>query len=300
MMIADGAKVEEGAQVVNFKRISPSNSTSWNATSPSNTTIPSNTTESSNSPIDPLGDRLDREAVTAMFRSSVADYGFPESSAFYSFTPAQRRMISNLLTLQAGVPLSDRVLAATIIALLQQKIMHESEFAETASQIEKAQNIVQGAIEDIFKVYGFDPMVDGKPVAIWGDDGDGSWDRTRFTVSEDKSEQSQEQEKELEPASTHILDSRSPKKKKASKADNPPPTCPNGSPIPYSGIRDCPPATKWQLAQHQDRELTRHLSKKEKADMKRDHTRIATTTFAAIACAISRVFCPALAVQGVI
>ncbi|KAG4444491.1 hypothetical protein IFR05_000082 [Cadophora sp. M221] len=300
---ADGTKVDKGAELVYLKQASPSSSTSWNTTTSSNVTIPSNTTtlssttESSNIPIDPLGDRVDRAAITSMFQSSVADYGFPDSSAVHSMTPAQQTMISNLITLHADLPPSDHALAATIIALLEQKIMHESNSTKVASQIEEAQTIVQGAIEDVFKVYGFDPAGDGKPVTIWGDDGDGSWDRTLITVSDDKSESNQAQE----PASTHILDSRSPKKKKkTSKADTPPPTCPNGSPIPYTGIGDCPPPTKWQLAQQQDRELTRHLGRKEKADMKRDHKRIATTTFAAIGCAISRVFCPVLGVQGVI
>ncbi|KAH7336319.1 hypothetical protein BKA65DRAFT_479237 [Rhexocercosporidium sp. MPI-PUGE-AT-0058] len=296
-MTAEHTAIEDKIREIALEPASPSMSKSWNATTPSNMTISSNTTMSSNTTeVDPLANYLDRSVIVLQFWSSTDEYGFPSPSSRQLMTPAQSRMITNLLALRYELPLSDRNLASGIIVLLEQKILHEAaESAEATEQVDKAQVIVEAAIEDVFKVYGFDP-ISGEAVNVWGDDGDGSWERTQIFVREEKRDDAQPQD-EQEPASTHILDSRSPKK---SKNKNEPPTCPNGSPIPYGGIADCPPLTKWQLAQQQDRELNRHLSRKEKADMRRDHTRIATTTFASVACVVSRVFCPVLTVQGVI
>lgn len=222
---------------------------------------------------DLLSDPLILEAIRSDLETYNIDYEPPKEEQRVSLPEREQIMLKNLFRLINLLPCEERAAAEAIAELVLQKALHANATSEAEDlnkeEIEQVEKIVESITSELFRLV---------------DSSDSDYDFTFQVCNSD----------EPLPNDLRALVPRSPNSKSKSPA-----TCPNGSEIPVSGIQDCPPPKEWQLAQKQDRELRKHL-KKEKSDRTRDHMRIASTTFASVACVVSPITCPLLAAKGII
>ena len=237
---------------------------------------------------DYLSDPLVLEALRSDLDIYNVEYGHPTEAERDSMPEREQIMLENLFELIHLLPCEERATAEAIAELVLQKALRSNVMSEVENldieEILKVERIVESLTSELFR------LIDSS-----GSDSDYPF---TFQVCNSNSTNDEPSPNNLR---ARALVSRSPKSKSKSKSKFKAPTnCPDGSAIPETGEKDCPPLNQWQLAQKQDRELRRHLKKKEKNDKTRDHMRIASTTFVSISCVISTVTCGLLAVKGVI
>jgi len=252
-----------------------------------NATMSVTTTESDDTILDSfdyLADPLVLEAIRSDLEAYNVEYGLPTEAEQDSVPDRQQIMLENLFKLIHLLPCEDRAAAEAIAELVLQKALRSNALSEVEDldieEILKVERVVESLTSELFR------LIDSS-----GPDSDSPF---TFQVCKANNTTNEPPPNELQ---ARTLVPRAPKSKSKSKK---PATCPDGSAIPETGEKDCPPLNEWQLAQKQDRELRKHLKKKEKSDKTRDHMRIASTTFASISCVISTVTCGLLAVKGVI
>ncbi|KAK0109724.1 hypothetical protein ONS95_002403 [Cadophora gregata] len=224
------------------------------------------------------------DTIRSILETYNVQYGPPTETERESLPAREQIMLDNLFHLTELLPCEERAAAETIAELVLQKAMRANVMPEAedldSEEIGKVVRIVESITSELFHVV---------------DDGDSNYPLT-FQVCNARGTDDEAASNNL-----HALVPRSPKSKSKWKSKSKKPTiCPDGSVLPATAEQGSPPLKEWQLAQKQDRELKKHLKKKEKSDKTRDHMRIVSTTFASISCVISPATCPILAVKGIL